>query len=342
MDRHCSRNLQTITPDVLPPAQRDGAIRVLYFTLGKFGFKSWSDLRRAKVAERDDIDMLTVELENELWMKLLCAPIKPMLRYDLAPIRRRWVWRKRMERWLRGPLDARRFDVICTDTSIFAPAVGRTKQRLAGEHRIHQVINTDILPGNVFQLFEPPDPALPERSLPWHEQKLHEVEQRTWETADLGVSVTKWLRDIIVKTTHLRREETMVIPPMVKLPSAEQYEAARRTRRERAERGELPVLLFVGADFKRKGGDRLLRWHAEHFREKAVVQIISGGAPSSLDGPNMQLLGSVPNARVVGELMPAADAFVMPTMNDISPAVLIEAAAWGVPCISSNIGGIPE
>ena len=41
-------------------------------------------------------------------------------------------------------------------------------------------------------------------------------------------------------------------------------------------------------------------------------------------------------------LLAQADAFLLPTLNDCFPLVLLEAMRHGLPCISTSVGAIPE
>ena len=51
--------------------------------------------------------------------------------------------------------------------------------------------------------------------------------------------------------------------------------------------------------------------------------------------------GEVEHADVI-QYLDNADAFVMPSRTEGLPRALIEAMARGLPCIASNVGGIPE
>ena len=51
--------------------------------------------------------------------------------------------------------------------------------------------------------------------------------------------------------------------------------------------------------------------------------------------------GYVPNGRPLFERMRAADLFVLPTLSEGTPHVLVEARANGLPCISTTVGGVP-
>lgn len=52
--------------------------------------------------------------------------------------------------------------------------------------------------------------------------------------------------------------------------------------------------------------------------------------------------GYVPNGEPLLARMRAADVFVLPTLSEGTPHVLVEARASGLPCISSAVGGVPS
>jgi glycosyltransferase involved in cell wall biosynthesis len=51
--------------------------------------------------------------------------------------------------------------------------------------------------------------------------------------------------------------------------------------------------------------------------------------------------GYVPNGKPLFDRMRAADLLVLPTLSEGTPHVLVEARANGLPCISTNVGGVP-
>jgi len=58
-------------------------------------------------------------------------------------------------------------------------------------------------------------------------------------------------------------------------------------------------------------------------------------------GDAVEILGWVGGYRK-NELLAAADIFVLPSYNESLPISLLEAMSWGVPVISTTVGGIPE
>lgn len=108
----------------------------------------------------------------------------------------------------------------------------------------------------------------------------------------------------------------------------------------RQPRGEYR-LLFVGADFTRKGGDFLLRWVRETQRRDVRVDIVT---EQPLDAPpNVHVHNKFrPNEPGLLELAREADLLLLPTRADMSPWVISEAKAAGVPVLSTRVGAIPE
>jgi glycosyltransferase involved in cell wall biosynthesis len=131
-------------------------------------------------------------------------------------------------------------------------------------------------------------------------------------------------------------ERIEVLPPCV--PAAER-------RADFLAQGDVerPLrLVFVGNDWERKGGPRLLSWHQRFWADKAELHVCSSRAPVDRNARNVVWHGGVENERLVRQLLPSMDVMVLPTSNDMSPHALVEAASLGLPVVSSAIGGIAE
>jgi glycosyltransferase involved in cell wall biosynthesis len=115
--------------------------------------------------------------------------------------------------------------------------------------------------------------------------------------------------------------------------------------RELPEPGTLspePMLLFVGREIDRKGGDVLL----DAFRRvrthipSASLHIV--GAKVETDLPGVVVHGKIANRQELGKLYRSARAFCLPSHYEPWGLVLVEAMAHGTPCIGSRVQAIPD
>lgn len=108
-------------------------------------------------------------------------------------------------------------------------------------------------------------------------------------------------------------------------------------------RSGLPRLLFVGNEFRRKGGELLFEIFERHLTGLAELTIASNDPVLSTiaipDGVKV-LRGRSREALL--EEYRGADLLILPTRWDILPNVIAEAMSTGLPVIASRVGGIPE
>ena len=102
-------------------------------------------------------------------------------------------------------------------------------------------------------------------------------------------------------------------------------------------------LLFVGNDFKRKGGEELLRLYSDVLSRECVLTIVS--SDPILDGRELpsgvERLKNIPHEDM-HILFKDADVFVFPSWRDQLALVLAEAMACGQAVISRDGGGIGD
>ncbi len=103
-----------------------------------------------------------------------------------------------------------------------------------------------------------------------------------------------------------------------------------------------PNILFVGKDWRRKGGEVLIAafWRVRERFPEARLQIV--GTTEAPSGPGIEVLGRVTDRNKLAELYARASIFCLPSHFDPFPLVLMEAMASGLPCVASAVCGIPE
>jgi glycosyltransferase involved in cell wall biosynthesis len=111
-------------------------------------------------------------------------------------------------------------------------------------------------------------------------------------------------------------------------------------------------VLNVASLHDKKGHDHLLQALAIVLRDRAGVELeIVGDGPrrpelellaESLDlGRHVRFLG-LRNRYEIAELMRRVDVFVLPSLWENAPHVIIEALASGLPVVATDVGGVSE
>ena len=98
------------------------------------------------------------------------------------------------------------------------------------------------------------------------------------------------------------------------------------------------VVIEATAKAIAKGCKLQLRIVGEGRYREALEQL----ARSLGIGEYCEFLGQVPSGAAVQEVLDSSDMFVLPSHVEGLPRAMIEAMARGLPCIGSQVGGIPE
>jgi glycosyltransferase involved in cell wall biosynthesis len=171
-------------------------------------------------------------------------------------------------------------------------------------------------------------------------------------------AMSRWVADSLEHDFHLSPDRVHVVLPGANLKRWHHVDRSGRPANAPAR------ILFVGAEFGRKGGDLLLDWAERTPNKNWQLDLVTSA--SSLPEWVRQLLPTASGQRVVSaslaprlpgvrvhcglgpndpELMQLyrdADIFCLPTRADSSSVASLEAMATGLPVLVSAVGGIPE
>lgn len=247
-------------------------------------------------------------------------------------VRNNWTLRASLQARtrVREALRTRKFDALFFHTQVTA----LFGHRLMAE--IPSIVSMDATPLN-FDTIGSPYAHRPS-AVRQVEAVKNALTRRTFQRARHLVVWHKWGKQSLVDDYGAPADKVSVIPPGIDL------EKWNFPRDGVAKSG--PVrLLFVGGDFKRKGGDRLLQAFRERLQTVCDCQldIVTRDAVDISGLSNVRVhRGLGPNAPALMDLCAHADLFIFPTLADVLPLAIMEALASGLPVITTTVGAITE
>ena len=153
-----------------------------------------------------------------------------------------------------------------------------------------------------------------------------------------------WAAESAVRDYGASPEKICIIPYGANLDDVS--EAAETTEKC----GKLPwKITFIGLDWKRKGGDVALKAF-EILRKNGLeseLTIIGCEPPRMPTIPGVSVIPfldkrHLQDRRKLKQILLSSHFLLFPTTADCSPIVLCEAAAYGMPVVAPNVGGISD
>jgi UDP-glucose:(heptosyl)LPS alpha-1,3-glucosyltransferase len=162
------------------------------------------------------------------------------------------------------------------------------------------------------------------------------------------VAISERVRKQLKQHYGVRDERIVTIPNGINLSRFDPANARSRARM-RLSFGvprDVPLLLFVGSQYRLKGLGFVIRALAE-MKTKAVLLVVGGDkvAPYKRLAEQLGVSDRVIFAGARSDLpriYPAADLFVLPTLYETFALVCLEAMASGLPVLASPVGGIED
>lgn len=325
MNRLVCTSTAAITPDQLPPTRRaPGApARVLFSHSADLGFGTTSRTLVEFAASRPDIDAVHITLPLTILQRAWGKELPKRLNgWDFHNTRMTAAFSRPLIHACQTALRPEHFDVVHIMTRERAGIVLKPWARAAGSPKY--VVNVDTTLRSWDEAYEI------RRTAP----KLdYATDDRVLRAADAVAFASRWAMNSAIDHSGIDASRAILHMPCVR--------ANLGTPRTTRAQGPLHII-FIGNDWVRKGGPRLLAWHQERWVDRAVLHICSAHAPIDRAARNVQWLGKVDHATLVGTLLPTMDLCVIPTWEDTFLIAAQEAQAAGVPVITSKLAAIPE
>jgi glycosyltransferase involved in cell wall biosynthesis len=171
------------------------------------------------------------------------------------------------------------------------------------------------------------------------DRQKYELNKRAFHSAAALVTWSEWAKRSLVDDYGVDADRVRVLPP----GAPESYfEIGRQRVDSVADHAERPLrLLFIGGDFRRKGGPELLELMRGPLGHRFTLDIVTQMDVAPL--PNVFVHRDVqPNSPILRKLLAEAELFVLPTHADCLAVVLEEAAAAALPVVTTRVGALAE
>src|SRR4051794_1901809 len=164
------------------------------------------------------------------------------------------------------------------------------------------------------------------------------------------VAVSRHAGDAYARSFHLKPERIDVVAnAALPRPPGPGFERA-QTRAALGADEDTPLIACLSRLEPHKGIADLVAAAAELRDRGRTVRVVVAGSGSEEEnlrrrvadaglGGGFELLG---RREDVGELLAAADVFCLPSHHEGSPISVIEAMLAGLPCVATEVGGLPE
>jgi len=323
MNRCIATNTEGLSADLLPPERSDGPVRILFLHSQTLGFATHSRSLEVYSEAHPEIDAVHVRLRPTTALRAMGRRMPGAARagLDFHRARHSQLWAREMRRWFRTSLPLSRFDLVHVMTQ---------HQAIALSH-----IPFPTRPAMVVQIDATTEQECREFGLGrFCRRAAIRAERRVFEASSLVACWSQWAADSVVEDYGVPAGRVMVSrpAPLIAPGSARLDRPSRATAR----------IGFVGNAWARKGGDRLLRWHQNRWRDRAELHIF-GDVPDLPSGArNVVRYGPIPHAELLDLHLPLLDLLVIPTVQDTLLLSGVEAASRGVPVVTSRLAGVAE
>jgi glycosyltransferase involved in cell wall biosynthesis len=195
--------------------------------------------------------------------------------------------------------------------------------------RIPTMIDFDSTPLQIDRMdsYESPSDPAPVAAL------KHRLTTRAYGSACVLQAWSNWAKESAVHDYGVPDEKVIVNPPGVDLdffhPASEARDGSSKLR-----------VVFVGGDFKRKGGNLLLEW----FRHQTIgdVELHLATRPDVPNLPGLVVHQVTPNSPELRRIYQEGDVFVLPSFGECFGMATLEAMASGLPVVVSDAGGTSD
>lgn len=176
---------------------------------------------------------------------------------------------------------------------------------------------------------------------------LYEMEKLALDKCNLIIFLSQWAAQNAIETYGIDPAKIRVIPWGANLDNHRNSDDIKAIVESKA--SDRCKLLFIGVDWFRKGGDIAFAVAKELNESGIETELTVVGCEPTINETlpkYIKNLGFInkntrEGAERINKLFSESHFLILPSRADFSPHVFCEANSFGLPCISTQVGGIP-
>ncbi|NUQ15898.1 MAG: glycosyltransferase family 4 protein [Flavobacteriales bacterium] len=322
-----------------PTTRSSTPLRLMYATsMDPHDVRAWSGtvrfIARSLEDQRVEVRYLGELQRTRVLMRKAVNRIQHLLSPDsIYPVERTTTMARRFAAEIARAMDRHDSEVVLSPSSIPVALLNGDRPK---------AFYTDATFAGILELY-PEYRNYPRKYL----QQGHDLEREALLSCDLAIYSSEWAARSAVEHYGADPARIRVVPFGCNLdrtpPRARIAQVIDNRPMERCE------LLFLAVSWQRKGGDIALRT-AEllHARGLPVrLSIVGCAPPVAVPPPFVEVVPFIAKdtptgQRRIANLIQRSHFLLLPTRADCSPIVFSECNAFGVPCITTAVGGTPS
>ncbi len=173
------------------------------------------------------------------------------------------------------------------------------------------------------------------------------VERLGLERCRLAIYASDWAAQSAIRDYGVDPAKVKVVPYGANLQSERTYDDIKRMLAQRSR--NICKLIFIGKVWERKGGDVALAV-VKQLNESGVraeLTLVGSQPPAGIDlPPYVRNMGFISKAKPEGQqlfdsLVAESHFLILPTQAECYGVAFCEASSFGVPSLTTNVGGVP-
>jgi len=175
----------------------------------------------------------------------------------------------------------------------------------------------------------------------------NELEDSAFERISKVIFSTSWAANSAINSYQLNKNKVEIIPFGSNLENNFQQKDIQLFNRSKSD--DKIKLLFIGADWDKKGGDLLLSIFSElkQLSNRYELDIVGSSPDNAPEMDDIIFHGFLNKSnssqnQKLNSLFQSSHYFILPTKAEAFGIVFCEANSYGLPVFGSNIGGIPD